>query len=136
MSTSSRGRRRRGRGRRSGTGDDSGNSDSGYQSDVGFTPDGRIVFESRATDLDPRSGDLRSDVFIASAPAEADLGIGLDAGRGPVVNGGDVTYVAAAANAGPDPAGGATVAVLLPEPTAFAGLTTDTGTCAPPATAP
>jgi hypothetical protein len=94
------------------------------------------VFESRATDLDPRSGDLRSDVFIATGPAEADLGIGLDAGPGTVVTGGHVTYVATAANAGPDLAGGATVAVLLPEPTAFAGLTTDTGTCAPPAATP
>jgi Domain of unknown function DUF11 len=34
---------------------------------------------------------------------------------------------------GPTRPAGATVAVLLPEGTAFAGLTTDTGTCAPPA---
>ena len=117
-----------------GAGTDSGDSDSGYGSDVSFSPDGgRILFESRATDLtDGIGGEARGNVFIATAPDAADLGVALDVAPGEVASGEEVAFVASVSNEGPDPADDAVVVLVVPEGVTVDGVSGGSGTCEPP----
>jgi Tol biopolymer transport system component len=109
-----------------------GDAFSGIRSPVSFSPDGsRIVYESIAQDLDPRSSPGRQDVYLATPPALADLGITVAASPDPVAAGGDVTLTATATDHGRDAADDVRISVLLPEGTVFAAAGSD-GTCADP----
>jgi hypothetical protein len=83
-------------------GTDAGNSSSGDRSPLAFGPDGRIAYESFAGDLDPRTLPNRNEIFIATPPALADLGVTVAAAPDPVPSGGEVTITATATNHGPD----------------------------------
>jgi uncharacterized repeat protein (TIGR01451 family) len=115
-------------------GTDSGNAASGAGSDARapFSADGRhVVFRSGASDLGGTDTNGLEDVYVATLHA-ADLTVTATAGPEPAPSGGDLTYRLHVANAGPDPADEASVALLLPEATAFVAATTEAGPCPAP----
>ena len=107
------------------TGTDSGR---GWSTGPVFKVDGALVFESTATDLDPRQTPDSRDLFVARPPAVADLTVDL-AVEPPPATGQEVVVVATGANGSLDDAAGTTLAVLLPEGTTFVDATSGAGTC-------
>lgn len=93
-----------------------GTDSADFKSDNARWIDGQtIVFNSMGTNLGP-SVSRAGDVFLAKLH-----GANLAVAVGAAVDGGGVTYSIDVANAGPDGAEGASVALALPVGTAFAG---------------
>jgi uncharacterized repeat protein (TIGR01451 family) len=89
-----------------------------------FTPTGRLIFESDDTDLGPASSAGHLQLYVATFVG-ADVAATLDA----AVYGDKATLTATATNAGPDPATGTELAVLVPEGVTLDSFTGD-GSCA------
>ena len=121
---------------------DATGADSGNGAVVAPAPGGRlsvsddgrrVVFSTSADDLGPTDTNGQPDVYVATLGA-ADLAVTAHAAPDPVPSGGTLTYAVDVTSAGPDPADGAAVLVVLPEGTEFVGAATTAGSCQPPAT--
>jgi uncharacterized repeat protein (TIGR01451 family) len=81
-----------------------------------ISPDGRFAFAGSFADLvgNDVNGIIDAYLFALPPPAGADLSLTLGAGPSQPAPGSDITLSVAVVNAGGEPAGGITVAVMLP----------------------